>query len=274
MRYRAASAKEPDVPDYRFILVDHADGICTVTLNRPKTLNSWNEDMRVEMRTVLRDIQADRAIRALVITGAGRAFSAGEDVGDIKLRQKAQTTSRDFRVIARNIHTFLNELEQIELPVIAAINGVAAAGGMELALSCDFRIAAASARVGFPEIKIGFIPGSGGCSRLVKAIGLARAKELVMTQRMLDAETALRYGLLTEVVPDEQLVSRTHAFARELCKSSPAALGMAKLVLQNCANTDLETSRVLERLGNSVMMDTPEHKEAVAAFLEKRPPQF
>ncbi len=260
---------------HKYLLVDQSEGICTVTLNRPETLNSWNEDMRVEMRAVLRDIQADRKIRALIITGAGqRAFSAGEDVGDIKSRQKAAMATRDFRVIARNIHNFLNELEQIELPVIAAINGVAAAGGMELALSCDFRIAAARARVGFPEIRIGFIPGSGGCSRLVKAVGLARAKELVMTQRMLDAETALRYGLLTDVVPDDELMPRTRAFALELCKSSPAALGMAKMILQNCANSDLETSRVFERLGNSVMMETPEHKEAVAAFLEKRPPQF
>lgn len=261
------------MPEYRYLVVDHTDGICTVTLNRPDVLNAWNEDMRVEMRSVMRDLQADSRMRVLVITGAGRAFSAGEDVGDIKSRQKAKTTSRDFRIIARNIHNFLNELELMEI-VIAAINGVAAAGGMELALSCDFRIAAASARVGFPEIRIGFIPGSGGCSRLVKMVGLARAKELVMTQRMLDAETALRYGLVTDVVPDDQLSASVREFARGLCQSSPAALGMAKLILQNCANSDLETSRVLERLGNSIMMDTPEHHEAVAAFLEKRKPRF
>src|SRR5262249_1414074 len=119
--------------EYRYLLVHHADGICTTTLNRPEVLNSWNEDMRVEMRSVMRDVQGDRRVRVLTTTGAGRAFSAGEDVIDIKSRQKAETTSRDFRVIARNIHNFLNELESIEIPVIAAINGVAAAGGMELA---------------------------------------------------------------------------------------------------------------------------------------------
>ena len=103
------------MPEYRYLVVDHTDGICTVTLNRPDVLNAWNEDMRVEMRSVMRDLQADSRMRVLVITGAGRAFSAGEDVGDIKSRQKAKTTSRDFRIIARNIHNFLNELELMEI---------------------------------------------------------------------------------------------------------------------------------------------------------------
>lgn len=259
---------------FQYLLVDLADGIYTVTLNRPDKLNAWNEAMREEMRQVMRRIQQDPDARALVITGAGRAFSAGEDVGEMRSRAQQEVTTRDFRVLARNIHNFFDDLEAIELPVIAAINGVCAGGGLELALSCDFRIAARSARFGFPELRVGLIPGSGGCSRLVKAVGLLRAKELVMRGTMMDAAAAERYTLVTELVPDAEVVPRAQALARELAQQAPLALGMAKIILQNCANADLETSRNLERLGSSILMQTRDHREAVSAFLEKRRPEF
>ncbi len=259
---------------YRFLIVEEEDGVFTVALNRPETLNSWNEAMRVEMRDLMRQIQGNRHARVLIITGTGRAFSAGEDVNEMRERSAGKVTTRDFRALARNIHNFLDDLESIELPVIAAINGVCAGGGLELALSCDFRIVAQGARLGFPEMRVGLIPGSGGCSRLVKAIGLLRAKELVMRGRMVDAATADRYGLATELVPDAELMTRAKSFARELCEWSPMSLGLAKVILQNCANTDLETSRTLERLGNSVLSETEEHRESVNAFLEKRKARF
>jgi len=262
------------VSNYRYLIVEEADHLITVTLNRPETLNSWNESMRMEMREVMRRIQGDGGIRALIITGAGRAFSAGEDVNEMRERSQAKMTSRDFRTIARGIHNFLNDIEAIETPVIAAINGVCAGGGLELALSCDFRLVAQSARLGFPEMRVGLIPGSGGCSRLVKAIGLLRAKELVMRGRMVDSLTAERYGLVTELVPDAELMRRAKSFATELFDWSPMSLGLAKVVLQGCANADLETSRTLERLGNSVLGETEEHRESVNAFLGKRKPVF
>jgi enoyl-CoA hydratase len=260
--------------DFRYLIVEQADRVLMVTLNRPETLNSWNEAMRQEMRSVMRDLQGDRQIRALVITGKGRAFSAGEDVNEMRQRSTEKVTTRDFRVIARNIHNFLDDLEMIELPVIAAINGVCAGGGLELALSCDFRIVAEGARLGFPEMRVGLMPGSGGCSRLVKAIGFLRAKELVMRGRMVDAKTADRYGLVTELVPDDELMTRTKAFAAELAEWSPMSVGLSKVILRACANSDLDTSRTLERLGNSVLSETEEHRESVRAFLEKRKPVF
>jgi enoyl-CoA hydratase len=259
---------------FQYLLADSADGVYTVTLNRPDKLNAWNEAMREEMRRLMRSVQGDPDTRALIITGAGRAFSAGEDVSEMRSRAEQNVTTREFRVIARNIHNFLDDLESIELPVIAAINGICAGGGLELALSCDFRIAAKSARFGFPELRVGLIPGSGGCSRLVKAVGLLRAKELVMQGTMFDSAVAERYGLVTELVPDGEVVPRAQALARELAQRAPLALGIAKIILQNCANSDLETSRHLERLGSSILMETQDHQEAVRAFLEKRQPKF
>lgn len=259
---------------YNYIAVEHEDGIYLCTFNRPDRLNAFHEPMREEMRQFMKAVREDPAARAIILTGKGRGFCAGEDVNEMPDRSSDDYTTRDFRALARNIHNFIDDLEDIELPVIAAINGVCAGGGLEIALSCDFRVVAEGAKLGLPEMRVGLVPGSGGCSRLVKAVGFLRAKEIVLRGKMFDAQTADRYGLASEVVPDDQVVERAKALARELAQWSPAAVGLAKVIVKNCANTDLETSRNLERLGNSVLMKTPEHGEAVSAFLEKRPPSF
>jgi len=148
---------------YEFLKLHSRDGIAVLTLNRPDALNAWNQKMRDELREAVRDLAADDSLRVLVITGEGRAFSAGEDVRG--MQGLAELGTRGFRRVARAIHNVFDELEAMEVPVIAAINGVAAGGGLELALSCDFRIAADTAKMGFPENNVGLIPGSGGCSR-------------------------------------------------------------------------------------------------------------
>jgi len=158
--------------------------------------------------------------------------------------------------------------------VIAAINGVAAGGGLELALSCDFRIASETAKLGFPENNVGLIPGSGGCSRLVKLVGIARAKRLVMSGEMIEARRALEMGLVEEVLPAEELLPKTMAFARQLAEKAPLALGLAKLVLNACANVDPGTGRHLERLGQSILKRTEDHEEGAKAFVEKRKARF
>lgn len=251
----------------------HAEGGVTVlTLNRPETLNSWNQKMRDEMRDAVRDLAADDSLRVLVITGEGRAFSAGEDVRG--MQDLAAADTRSFRRVARNIHNVFDELEAIEIPVIAAINGVAAGGGLELALSCDFRLAADTARLGFPETNVGLIPGSGGCSRLVKLVGIAKAKRLVMTGEMVPAQQALAIGLVEEVAPADQLMSRAMELARKLAAKAPLALGLAKVVLNGCANVDPHTGRNFERLGQSILKKTEDHLEGARAFVEKRGPDF
>jgi enoyl-CoA hydratase len=158
--------------------------------------------------------------------------------------------------------------------VIAAINGVAAGGGLELALSCDFRFAAETAKLGFPENNVGLIPGSGGCSRLVKLVGLSRAKRLVMTGEMLPASRALEAGLVDEVFAAEELLPKAKEFALLLAAKAPLALGLAKLVLNASANVDPDTGRQLERLGQSVLKKTEDHAEGARAFAEKRKPKF
>ncbi|MEM7095849.1 MAG: enoyl-CoA hydratase/isomerase family protein [Actinomycetota bacterium] len=259
--------------NYEHLLVDdsHA-GIRIITLNRPDKFNSWNSDMRGEMRAVIEDTAMATGIRAVVITGAGRAFSAGEDVSE--MADLTEMGTRGFRAVARGIHSVFDLIEALEVPVIAAVNGVAAGGGFELALSCDFRIVADNARFVMPEAKVGLIPGSGGCSRLVHYVGLGRAKELVMLSRNVGAADAVAMGLATDTAPEGEAVGGALALADELSAFAPLALGMAKTVLNTCTDVDHETGRRLERIGQSVLKTTEDHAEGAKAFMEKRKPEW
>lgn len=257
---------------YEFIDLTQDGGVAVMRLNRPDNLNSWNQAMRDELRHAVGALVGDDALRALVITGTGRAFSAGEDVRGMK--GLADLGTRGFRRVVRDIHNVFDEIEAMEVPVIAAINGVAAGGGLELALSCDFRFAASTAKMGLPENNVGLIPGSGGCSRLVRTVGLSTAKRIVMTGEMMLADKALQYHLVDEVFAPEQLMEEAMAFARKLAAKAPQALGMAKVVLNNCAKVDPDTARNFERLGQSILKKTEDHLEGARSFVEKRPPQF
>lgn len=257
---------------YEFLDLSREGDIAVLRLNRPDTLNAWHQQMRDELRAAVAQLVGDDQLRVLVITGTGRAFSAGEDVRGMK--SLAEIGTRGFRRVVRDIHNVFDEIEAMEVPVIAAINGVAAGGGLELALSCDFRFAAQTAKMGFPENNVALIPGSGGCSRLVKQVGLSNAKRLVMTGDMVPADRALQYGLVDEVVAAEQLMEHALAFARRLAAKAPQSLGIAKLVLNNCAKVDPDTARNFERLGQSILKKTEDHVEGARAFVEKRPPQF
>jgi enoyl-CoA hydratase/carnithine racemase len=255
-----------------FLKLTREEGVAVLTLNRPTTLNSWNQKMRDELRESIGSLVADNELRVLIITGEGRAFSAGEDVRG--MQGLAEIGTKGFRRVARDIHNVFDEIEAIEVPVIAAINGVAAGGGLELALSCDFRFAAETAKLGFPENNVGLIPGSGGCSRLVKLVGLSRAKRLVMSGEMILAPRALDIGLVDEVFAPDLLIQKSKEFAATLAAKAPLALGLAKLVLNACANVDPDTGRQLERLGQSILKKTEDHQEGAKAFVEKRKPKF
>ena len=259
--------------NYEFVLQDERDdGIRILTLNRPDRLNAWNSQMRAEMRDAVDVAAGDPGLRVLVLAGSGRAFSAGEDVAEMD--ELATMGTRGFRTVARRIHDVFDTVEAMEVPVIAAIDGVAAGGGFELALSCDFRVLGERARLVMPEARVGLIPGSGGCSRMVRHVGLGRAKELVMLGGKIDAEAASAMGLATRVVPDGEALPAALVLAGQLARQAPLALGMAKLVLNTCADVDSETGRRLERLGQSVLKTTRDHKEGAAAFLDKREPQW
>lgn len=249
---------------------DLSGGVRVLTLNRPEQLNSWNAQMRAEMRDAVERAAMDLDLRALVLTGAGRAFSAGEDVSG--MRDLTEIGTRGFRAHVRAVHEVFDTLESLEVPVIAAIDGVAAGGGFELALSCDFRVVGEGSRFVMPEARVGLIPGSGGCSRLVKHVGLGRAKELVMLGGSLSAEEARACGLVTRLVGQGTARDAAVALASEMERLAPLALGMAKLVLNTCTDVDHETGRRLERLGQSILKTTDDHREGAQAFLDKRPP--
>lgn len=255
---------------YEHLLVEDRDGgVRIITLNRPEKFNSWNAAMRAEMRDAVEAVALDPAVRVMVLTGAGRAFSAGEDVSE--MADLTELGTRGFRAVARGIHSVFDLIEAVEVPVIAAVNGVAAGGGFELALSCDFRVVASDARFVMPEAKVGLIPGSGGCSRLVSYVGLGRAKELVMLGRPVGAADAVALGLATALTEPGGAVDAAVALAGEMSSYAPLALGMAKLVLNTCTDVDHETGRRLERLGQSVLKTTSDHAEGAKAFLERRP---
>lgn len=238
-------------------------------LNRPDTMNAWHGPMRAEMASAVRDL-AGADVRVAVICGNEKAFSAGEDVRG--MGGLANVSTKRFRSIARQFHDVFDEIEAIEIPVIAAIEGVAAGGGMELALSCDFRVAGARARFALPETNVGLIPGSGGCSRLVRLVGLAKAKQILMLEGVMNAARANELGLVTRLVETGTAVDEALRMGSDLAAKAPLALGMAKMILNACAEVDLETGRRLERLGQSVLKKTHDHREGTTAFLEKRPP--
>ena len=267
-----APANTPAAERGEFIRISEPEpGIWVLRLNRPEAMNAWNARMRSELAEAMEEVALSEA-RVVIIRGDARAFSAGEDVRG--MAGLTQGGTKKFRAVARQIHSAFDLIEAIEVPFIAVIEGVAAGGGMELALSCDFRIAGAAARLGLPESNVGLIPGSGGCSRLVRCVGSARAKQIVMLEGVMQAARANELGLLTQLVDAGQEMPAAMTMARKLAAKAPLALGMAKLVINTCADVDLETGRRLERMGQSVLKKSADHAEGAQSFLEKRKPQW
>jgi enoyl-CoA hydratase/carnithine racemase len=257
--------------NYKAIKFDvRDDGIATMTLNRPDALNSFSQEMFREWREVVEKVAYDRNIRVLIITGSGRAFSSGVDLTVLG----SEKTPPEFRFYYRQNHRGFDDLEALEKPVIAAINGICYGGGIELALSCDISIAADNARFCLIENQLGCIPATGACNRMIQFVGLAKTKEMVISAEPIDAQEAWRIGLINRVVKANDLMSNVYAYAEKLLKNAPLAMGMGKHVINLCLNTDMHTGRYLERLGQSVLVLSNDHKEGMKAFFEKRPPKF
>lgn len=252
------------------LLLDVRDRVATVTLNRPDEMNAIDDAMRRDFAEVADRLATDADIRCVVFTGAGRAFSAG---GAISHFEK-EWNPTEFRVQSRRLSAFYDELEALEKPVIAAINGPATGAGLQLALACDLRIASARARLGYREHRLGLIPGHGGATRLVKLIGLSRAKGLYFTGDLVSAEEAFRIGLVHAVVPAERLLDEAHARAVELAARAPASLGLTKRLLNAAADVDTQTGHALESFAQSIAIRTEDHREGLRAFREKRDPEF
>src|SRR5436853_7422244 len=250
---------------YKTIILEISDRIATITLNRPDFLNAVNEDMRDDFTRLISELQTRDEIGAVILTGAGRAFSAG---GDISYFERDWDTPS---VTAENhrLMQFVDELEQIEKPVIAAVKGPCTGAGLQVTLSCDLRLASDRAKFGFKENNIGLIPGAGGCSRLVKLIGYGKAKELIFTGDMISAHEAERIGLVNRVVPHDELMNHTRQLAEHLLTRAPESLGLAKRLLWHAVTSDFATGRMLEALAQSVLIKSNDHREGIRAFREK-----
>jgi enoyl-CoA hydratase/carnithine racemase len=248
------------------------DGIGIIRLNRPDKLNAFDERVIREMRTVIWKANFDDKVRVLVITGNGRAFCAGRDIQGLDYENNL--TTPQYRAYVRANHELFDDIEAIEKPVIAAVNGICAGGGVEMAIACDFRLASKSASFLLPENQLGVIPASGACSRMIQMIGIGRLKEMIIAVEPVDAAEAYRIGLVNRVCEPDDLMARTLEFARKLLTKAPQAMGMAKHIINTCQNVDTETGRLLERLGQSVLIRTEDNKEGMTAFQSKRPAKF
>jgi enoyl-CoA hydratase len=250
--------------------VDIRDGVALVTVKRPEALNALDLEHAWRLREALEQLAGDAAVRAVIVTGAGdRAFVAG---ADIKYMQGLDVMGG--RRWSELGHAIGRLLERMPKPTIAAVNGFALGGGCELALACDLRIGSSRARLGQPEINLGIFPGWGGSVRLARVTSLAYAKELIFTGRMVEADEALRHGLLNEVVEPEELVPRALELAAELASKSPLALAYAKEAANLALHGDHAASLETEARLFAMLFSTEDQKEGMAAFAEKRAARF
>ena len=255
------------------ILLDLTGGVATITLNRPDKLNAFNEAMHAELAQALNRIEADGTVRAVLLTGAGRAFCAGQDLGDRVMGDGAappdlgDTLDRLYNPLVRRLH-------RLERPVIAAVNGVAAGAGANLALACDLVLAARSARFIQAFCKLGLVPDSGGTYALPRLVGPARAMALALLGEPVPAEQAAAWGLIWRVVDDERLQAEATALARQLATQPTRGLGLIKRALNASADNTLDEQLDLERDLQREAGRTEDYREGVRAFLEKRPAVF
>jgi enoyl-CoA hydratase len=254
--------------EYQNILVETRGRVGLITLNRPKALNALNDVLMDELGAALIGFDADDGIGAIVITGNEKAFAAGADIGTMKDWSYMDVFKSEY--ISRNWET----LRRVRKPVIAAVAGYALGGGCELAMMCDFIIAADSARFGQPEIKLGIIPGAGGTQRLPRAVGKAKAMDLVLTARTMDAAEAERAGLVSRVVPAASLLDEALAAATTIAGHSLPAVMMAKEAINRVYESPLSEGILFERRLFHSLFATSDQKEGMAAFVEKRAPRF
>ena len=245
-----------------------ADKVGVITLNRPKQLNALNDQLMVELGAALKAFDADPSIGCMIITGSEKAFAAGADIGAMATYGFADVYQGDY--ITRNWET----IRSIRKPVIAAVSGFALGGGCELAMMCDFIIAADNARFGQPEIKLGIIPGAGGTQRLPRAVGKAKAMDMALTGRMMDAEQAERAGLVSRVVPLDKLMGEALGAALMISDYSQIAVMAAKESVNRSFESGLSDGIMFERRMFHAMFATSDQKEGMDAFVNKRNPTF
>ena len=255
---------------YKTLIYEKEDHIGVLTINRPEKLNALSNELIEELGRLLVEVENDENLRVLVVTGAGdKAFVAGADIQELverdalKGRRVSQTRQRVF-----------SRIENLTVPVIAAVNGYALGGGLELALACSVRIASEQAQFGAPEVKLGIIPGDGGTQRLPRLVGQGRAMEMILTGDFIDAQEAYRIGLVNKVVPRDELMEKTMELAKKIAKRPPLAVQYAKEAVNRSQEGGTFSGYALESYLHALTCTTEDKKEGVQAFLEKRKGSF
>ncbi|MBT2688954.1 enoyl-CoA hydratase/isomerase family protein [Bacillus sp. ISL-47] len=252
------------------ITVEFKEHIAVVTINRPDALNAFNYETLAELQESVEKLRTNPDVRVVIFTGAGeKAFSVGAD-----LKERRTLTDEQVRRNIYKIGEVFSLIDQLPQPTIAAINGFAFGGGMELALSCDFRIAVSGTSMGLTETSLAIIPGAGGTQRLPRLIGQAKALELILTAKRLTSEEAFEYGILTKVTDRDNLLNECLEFANGMLANGPLALQQAKFAVKQGMGVDLQTGLQIERKAYEVIIPTEDRVEALEAFAEKRKPDF
>jgi enoyl-CoA hydratase/carnithine racemase len=259
---------------YKCLLYDTKDGIATLTLNRPERLNALGDTLRDDLLDAVTRASQDRDIRVIVVTGSGKGFCAGGDVKAMNEAKEGRTERPLIEKIAPSRDRTLLAMRDAPQPIIAAVNGAAAGAGMNLALGCDLRIASTAAKFSQAFVKRGLHPDWGGTYFLPRAVGMAKAAELIFTGDVIDAGEALRLGLVSEVVSPEALMPRVYDLARRIADGPPLAIRLAKRALYHNADSDLRSALEFETFAQNVCFETEDAGEGIRAFVEKRPPVF
>jgi enoyl-CoA hydratase len=256
--------------EYKNLIVEIKDDIGILKINRPKALNALNTETVIEIKDAANELNTNKDIRVVILTGEGdKAFVAGADILEMK-----DMNALEGMAFANRGHEAFSVLENMGKPVIAAVNGFALGGGFELALACDFIYASDKARVGFPETTLGIHPGFGGTQRTAKFVGLAKAKELIFTGKMITAQEAYEMGLINKVVPHDQLMNEVMAIAEKIKANGPVAIRLAKECINKSLSLDNKEGLMLEAKDFGLCFATKDQKEGMTAFVEKRKPTY
>ncbi|MGF6375602.1 enoyl-CoA hydratase [Clostridiales Family XIII bacterium PM5-7] len=254
---------------YENLKYEVTSSIATVTINRPQALNALNMDVLTELYDVFTKIEADEAVKSVILTGEGKAFVAGADIA--QMHKLNAIEGRQMMILG---HKVMNLIESIEKPVIAAVNGFALGGGCELAMACDIRIASEKTKFGQPEVGLGIIPGFGGTQRLARLVGKGMAKYLIMTAELISANEAYRIGLVEKLSAPEELIAEAEKIAQTIAAKAPIAIATAKTAINNGYDMDMKSASKFEIETFTAAFSSDDKTEGMAAFLEKRTPEF
>jgi enoyl-CoA hydratase len=251
---------------YEYLILEDKGYTRTITISRPKVHNALNKRLLLELERAFCQVEQHKNIRCVVVTGAGeKSFIAGADINDLK--SLSSIDAENFSGLGQRI---MESIASLRVPVIAAVNGYALGGGLELALACDFIYASENASFGLVEVKLGLVPGFGGIARLTKRVGSAMAKEMIFSGAQVNAMEALRIGLVNRVVKEGEVLENSKNLADKISERGPYAVGLAKKLLREAENATISTTNALERIGFGLVFSTRDHLEGIHAFLEKR----